>query len=156
MALLLLPFALLILHGTHAPRISLGVQSGDVKFGEVLLQKRLQQMEELAIRAGRAAVVVDELFVVSGIGGDLSDDLFIHVIHRELLALLRRPVAAVFAPTKEKLARVCNVDRHVAMHRMLAQEVDSEFLPGLREAELPIEGEDIRKDPSTLAVLHKL
>lgn len=155
MALLLLALALLFLHGAHALRIVLTVQSGDVEFGEILLQKRLQQMQNLAIRAICAAVVVDEQFVVSGFGGDLREDLLIRVIHRNL-ALLRRPRAAVLASTKEKLARECNVDRYVAVHRMFAQEVDSELLPCLREAELPVEGEDIRKDPPTLAVLHKL
>lgn len=42
------------------------------------------------------------------------------------------------------------------MHRVLAQQVDTEFLSSLRKTELTVESENIREDAPTLSVMNKL
>lgn len=64
-------------------------------------------------------------------------------------------MGAMQAPTKKKLPGVGNIDGHVAMHGMLAQQVDAELFPGLREAKLAVECKDIGEDAPALSVMNK-
>lgn len=60
-----------------------------------------------------------------------------------------------FETADEKLAAVGDVDVDVAVHGVLAEEVDAEFLSCFGEAPLSVEREDIREDAAAAVVVGK-
>ena len=133
-ALLLLALALLVLHGAHAFGVLLAVEGGDVQLGQVPGQELPEQGQHLGVGPVGPAVVVDEQLVVGGFGGDLGQDVFVGVDHGDL-GVVRGPLAmAMLATTEEELAGVGNVDGHVAVHGVFAQQIDAELLACFREA----------------------
>ena len=48
-----------------------------------------------------------------------------------------------------------NVDAHIAVHSMLAQQVDAELLASFGEAKLSIQSKDVGEDATPLVVMDK-
>lgn len=56
----------------------------------------------------------------------------------------------------EKLARERNIYAHVAVHGMLAQQIDAEFFAGLCKAPLSVQSDHVSEDAAALVPMKKL
>ncbi len=56
----------------------------------------------------------------------------------------------------EKFSTEGDVDAHIAMHGVFAQQVDSKFFPRLSEAHLSIECQHIRENPPAFVVVYEV
>lgn len=72
-----------------------------------------------------------------------------------MMAVTMAAVVVVLS-ADEELARVRDVHRHVAVHGMLAQQVDAKLLARFREPPLAVQRDDVREDAAGAVVLHKL
>ena len=56
----------------------------------------------------------------------------------------------------EEFAAESDVDAHIAMHCMLAQQIDTEFLARFSEAPLAVESEDVGEDSAAFVVVDEV
>lgn len=161
----LLHLPLLLLHLRHALRIPLTIQRRDLEPRKSVLEELAQLREQLGVGPVGAGVVVDDEFVVSWVlgwvvvGGPAVDVVrwvrfrvvwesafAVAVVGFEVLVRLVR----VLEPADEEFAGEGDVEVYVAVHGVLGQHVDAEFLAGLGEAEERVEGEDVGEDAAAL------
>lgn len=140
----------------------LGVVAGeghDAQPGEVALQVGAQVREHRLVRPVRPAVVVDHELVVLRLGrgrgpGRPALDGVVRV--GGLPGLGGAAGRGRLEPPHEELPRARDVHRPVAVHRVLAEQVDAELLARLGEAHQAVERDDVREGARALVEVRHL
>lgn len=149
---LVLPIPLLSLQTSHVVGILLRVQSLDLEARQIGFQELFENWEVLGIGAVGSAIVINDQLIVERILRR-----FRRIFLREFRSkILRCAIIGLRALAHEELARVRNVNRDITVHRVLAQHIDSELLPGFGEPPLSIQGQDIGEYPPALVVVYKI
>ena len=73
-----------------------------------------------------------------------------------ILFNVSRVCVLVLQTPDEELSTKCDVDAHITVHGVLAQQVDTKFLSSLCEAEETVESDYVSEDPTTFVVVYEV